>query len=408
MGAALDYVDYLRANAERERYRALVFKSNEGKFKQRMYKNHERIKEQLINIDELTETDIYISLNTFVKHRRLTENICQLENLYIDLDCYKMGLSKEAALYFLKQDHFNRTIPRPNRIIDSGKGLYLIWSIRPVPIKALPLWSALERYFYEVLKDLGADAKCLDATRFLRVPGSINSSNGNLVHVLNEYDYNYRYEIGEIKKEYLKIIQDNKNKYAKRNKTVNKTLRFYNAYTLNLARIDDLKKLCELRGYDLEGYRENILFLYRYWTCIVEEDSEKALDDVIELNKSFNKPLKTVEVINHTKSAETHYKAHKYNYSNSKLIEMLDITHEEEKNLNTIISKKEKYRRNNEKRKILRRDEKGMTPKQKEISNLIKNIKDLKEIGMTQHNISKELKVSIRTVKTYWIKNTYM
>ena len=75
----------------------------------------------------------------------------------------------------LESNYFNKIIPATNYIIDSGRGLALLWNINKVPSQALPLWKAIQEYLYHQLKEFGADRQALDATRVLRVPGSINS-----------------------------------------------------------------------------------------------------------------------------------------------------------------------------------------------------------------------------------------
>ena len=47
----------------------------------------------------------------------------------------------------LYENYFGKHIPIPNLIIDSGRGLYLIWLIKKVSSIALPLWKAVEEYF---------------------------------------------------------------------------------------------------------------------------------------------------------------------------------------------------------------------------------------------------------------------
>lgn len=111
--------------------------------------------------------------------------------MYIDLDCYKLGLSKDAVLYFLEKDFFNIKIPNPNLIIDSGQGMYLIWTIEIAPHKALSLWAAIQKYFHLQLKDFGADSLALDPTRILRVVGSTNSKSNSMVHIIKKYEYIY-------------------------------------------------------------------------------------------------------------------------------------------------------------------------------------------------------------------------
>ena len=62
-----------------------------------------------------------------------------------------------------------------------------------------------------------------------------------------------------------------------------------------------------------------------------------------------------------TQSAERAYlsKNKEYKYRHSTLIEMLDISEEEQLKMETIISTKIKYRKNNEKRRAKRRLRKG-------------------------------------------------
>ena len=56
---------------------------------------------------------------------------------------------------------------------------------------ALPLWRAVEEYFYKELKKFGVDRQALDATRILRVSGSINSKINTEVKIIDKYDCVY-------------------------------------------------------------------------------------------------------------------------------------------------------------------------------------------------------------------------
>ena len=94
-------------------------------------------------------------------------------------------------------------------------------------------------------------------------------------------------------------------------------------------------------------------FLYRYYLCYFYEDEQKALEDVLELNKEFIQPLSEKEVIRATRSAEKCYldKNKEYKYKNDTLIELLEITEIEETYMTTIISKMEYKRRHREREK---------------------------------------------------------
>lgn len=350
---------------------------------------------------ELKETDlagenIYITLNTFYKPCRRLECIKELNGVYIDLDYYKTKYTKDQIIMNLEENYFNKIIPATNYILDSGRGLALIWLINKVPSKALPLWKAVQEYLYSQLKEFGADRQALDATRILRVPGSINSKSKTVVSIIDEYDYIY--DLREIQREYLPELKPTEKKKG-RPKKINY---IYRERSLYYARIQDITKLCELREYDLRGHREIILFLYRYYLCSFTEDVQKALGDVLELNSMFIYPLKENEVIRATRSAEKCYldKNKEYKYKNDTLIELLEITEYEETKMSTIISKNEYKRRNNEYNKKKYQEklrEEGKLPKKEEVKVRREKIKDLLAEGLSQKEIYSLLKISKRT-----------
>lgn len=333
-----------------------IAKKENGRFRQYHYKP-EALAEHL---SEWLGEDVYYSQNTFYKCQRRIENIRQLRSLYIDLDVYNMGLKPDNVLYYLENDFYRKSIPEPNAVIHSGRGLVLIWLIEPVPYKALPLWNAVQNYLLEQLKGVGGDPKATDAARVFRIAGSRNSKNGAEVHV--EYRHDYRYTLRDIQFDYLPDLTPPKNKPEKKPGRRKKVVQLYNIYSLNHARILDITKLVELRDYEVTGYRELICFLYRYWMCCFCNDTEEAYRQTVELNSTFVEPLPERELRSATKSAEKAYEAKNnkeanaeairmgypgagYNISNAKLIRWLDITPEEMVHLRTIINPAEKRRR---------------------------------------------------------------
>ena len=308
----VEYIDKVHRNSKGWITRSCI---DENGYNQWHYKYLE-LKET-----DLTGENIYITLNTFYKPCRRLECIKELNCVYIDLDYYKIKYTREQIIMNLEENYFNKIIPTTNYILDSGRGLALIWLINKVPSNALPLWKAVQEYLYNQLKEFGADRQALDATRILRVPGSINSKSKTVVSIIDEYDYIY--DLREIQKEFLPELKP-KEKKKGRPKKINYV---YRERSLYYARIQDITKLCELREYDLRGHREIILFLYRYYLCSFTEDVQKALGDVLELNGMFTYPLKENDVIRATRSAEKCYldKNKEYKYKNDTLIELLEI-----------------------------------------------------------------------------------
>ena len=350
---------------------------------------------------------MYITLNTFYKTYRRIECIKELNALFIDLDTYKTGFTKEQILMNLNKNYFKQSMLIPNFIIDSGRGLYLIWLIKKVPSMALPLWKAVEEYFYKTLKEFGADRQALDATRILRIPGSFNSKTHTEVKIIDNYDY--LYELREIQNEYMPELSE---KAPKRRGRPKKVSFIYRERSLYYTRLQDLIKLCELREYHLKGHREFILFLYRYYLCYFTEDTEKSLNDTIELNNMFKQPLREQEVIRATKSAEKVYlsKNKDYKYKNETLINLLQISDDEQREMKTIISKEEykrrkqirdreyqnsKYDSKNAKVKYKNKlKQNGKITKEEEISLRRVRIKDLLGKGLKQKGICTQLNIS--------------
>ncbi|MCS6108986.1 DNA-binding response regulator, partial [Clostridium botulinum] len=172
-------------------------------------------------------------------------------------------------------------------------------------------------------------------------------------------------------------------------------------------------KLCELRNYDLKGKRELILFLYRYWLCYFTEDTQKALEDTLELNNQFILPLSETEVIRATRSAETVFlsKDKKYKYKNQTLIDLLEIIEFEEPYMKTIISDKEYKRRKRIRNNISYQEQlkaNGKLSKKEELEQIRAKIKSLRAKGFKNKDICNELDLAESTLKrhiTYMKRN---
>ena len=350
--------------------------------------------------------DVYISQNTFNNKSRRLIHLKELKALYIDIDCYKMNLSKEAVKYFMENDLYGQ-IPVPNMLIDSGRGLYYIIFLENTMAEELPKWQLVEKYLYEKLKDLGADNKALDATRVLRVTGTVNSKNNSIVKVIDTYDY--QYTLDEIIENYIpEIVEDRKEKQkpkgVRKKGRKKKFVSLFTLYKLYYTRFKDIKKLVEIRNYEMTGYREVTLFLLRYFMNVYHGDDDLVMEEILEINNSFTEPLEKDEVFKATLSGATRATENVYKYSNDKLIKLLDITPLEQKQMATIISKTEKYYRNNKNRRNNRRNEEGLTNKEAERIKNEKDILELKRKKYTLKQISKELNLSISYVKKISMK----
>jgi len=361
--------------------------------------------------------NVYISQSSFKFPKRTVLSLHRLNTLFVDLDYHHVrdlaGLSKEQIVWMLEEEFFKYIIPTPNLILSTGEGLALIWVLEPESIQSLPLWQTVENYLINKLIICGADPVACDAARVIRVAGTKNSDNGAFASIIRTYDLSHRYVLKEIQQEYLPSLTTRKERELKMpRKSLNMVFQLFTIRNLHYKRIGDLITLQAARtisGDSCVHYREKMCFLFRYWMCCYYGDPEDSLKDTRQFNKRFIEPLTENEVIKATASAEKgwqewlqnfdsdgnlvvkadgNYKFTGYNYTNWKLIKMLNITSEEQRKMDTIISKKEKYRRNNERRTPRFN---GMTPKQKQIKERLAIIEQMINNGKRPTEIVKAL-----------------
>lgn len=401
------YIQVMQIGADKQ---VTIYNTNRKKFK---------------NIFEIIEgeTDTFIAPNTMYKPSRKVGNIRQFRALYIDID----GVEGDqiGTTYRILELADQGIIPKPSMACDSGRGVHLYWRIKNAPYGALYTWQELEDYLYRKLKPFGADIKATDAARLLRIPNTINSKNNQKCRVLyvdeelqySMYDLREKYLHYKNKTQQLEFIQTKK---STSNKVI--TNNFFNSYSLHITRAEDLLRLCKLRNYDLYHHRNMVLHCFAYWKGIYTRDIEQLTIEVIELNNSFNEPLKKAEVraimrcipkaiqkfINYEQGVRSgeNRRATKgmndkegYWYKNETLIDSLDISSDEQTQLKTIIGVEEKYRRNNKKRYDNRRNENGLTPKQQQLKDLSNKVIELKGKGLNNSEIAENLNIDRAKVR---------
>lgn len=386
----------------------------------------------------------YLSLNSFKSPKKTISNLYSLNALWSDIDFYKIPKYEDKTyaemISIVSKNKLIKKIP-PSLWIYSGNGIYPIWLIKDAYAKAcLPLWNKLMQEIHLELQQYGADSSAVEASHVLRLAGSNNSKTNCTSKIVKDiFNFNpKRYSLNELselilpkfeytKEEWNKIKSKKKKTKKERRACEIKTL--FNIHTLNYNRMQDLFTLVEIRKGQCDGYREIIIFLYRYWANCFHKNSETALAEVFELNSMFTNPLSQNEVIKATKSAETAAEIWEnklneylsleekpsivaffkntgcYIYSNKKLIKLLNITQEEMKHLLTIINTKEKNRRNKEYRREYKRqehrNENGITYREQAKFDKIKLIVELLNQGYKQIEIADKLSITKGTVSKY-------
>lgn len=223
--------------------------------------------------------DTWLSQAEFIKPNRRVVNLARIGLLFADLDTYRepwaAGRSPEqlaaAVLYRCQEEG----IPAPSLLVYSGRGLQAKWLLDgTLPRAALPRWNACQRHLIDRLAGLGADPAAKDASRVLRLVNTVNSKSGEVcrvVHVQHGPDGEpLRYGFEYLAETLLPVARwdieaDRKARADRRQlkllpggKTGN--LRGFSGRQLAWDRLEDLRRLADIRGGVNDGQRMTHLF----------------------------------------------------------------------------------------------------------------------------------------------------
>lgn len=330
--------------------------------------------------------DTWLSQAEFMRPNRRVVNLLRIGLLFADLDTYKMpwaqGRKPEelaaAITYFCQSEG----IPQPSIMVYSGRGIQAKWLLeRPVPRQALPRWNACQTHLINKLAELGADPGAKDASRVLRLVNTVNSKSGavcRVVHVLEEGGLPIRYNFEYLAEMLLPVARwDIEKQKAERQQArltvVNGgkvgNLRTFSGRQLAWDRLEDLRKLGQLRGGINEGermrhlfWRLNFLLLSGATNSAQMYHEAAALFSELDTRWSYrSKELMTL--YSKAKSYEAGERvefggksfAPLYTPKNDTLINLFQISQQEQEQLKTIISTDEAQKRRRERDRL--RDE---------------------------------------------------
>lgn len=319
--------------------------------------------------------DTWISQAEFTSPNRRVVNLARIGLLFADLDTYRMdwaqGRSPEqladSVLYHCHQEG----IPTPSMLIFSGRGIQAKWLLDSMlPRNALPRWNACQRYLIDRLKPAGADVSAKDASRVLRLVETVNSKSNEIcrvVHVENGADgqpvrYNFEYlaemllPVARWDIEKQKEQRDER-KERKQLKLIDggksDNLRGFSGRQLAWHRLEDLRTLMSLRGGVAEGdrmlhlhWQTNFLLLSGATNSRLMYHEAATLARAIDDGWGYNcKELMTLyskakqfEAGEKISFGGKEYPA-LYTPRNDTLINLFEITDDEQRELRTIISK---------------------------------------------------------------------
>lgn len=358
--------------------------------------------------------DTWLTQAEFIRPNRRVVNLARLGLLFADLDTYRTPWAKgrtpeqlaASVLYHCAQEG----IPTPSMLIFSGRGIQAKWLLDgTIPRQALPRWNACQKYLIDRLRPVGADVAAKDASRVLRLVETVNSKSGEIcrvVHVENGPDgqpvrYSFEYLAEMLLPVARWTIEQQRQERAERRQLK----------LLSGAKTDNL------RGGVSEGERMQHLFWRLNFLLLsgATHSSQmyyeaKALAGELAPTWAYrDKELMTLY-----SKAKAYEKGEKISFAgrefaplytpkNDTLINLFQITDDEQRELKTIISKGMAAERHKD-READRRRAAGAVDRETYLEaakTKQAQAQELREQGMTQKQIAEKMGVGLRSVKRY-------
>ena len=357
-----------------------------------------RLDHMTLRLSEVVDQpDTYISQASFTSPNRRIANLARIGLMWVDLDFYNIPSLIDTPIEHVAQQVIqacdDRQLPPPSVIISSGRGMYAKWFLdAPLPARALPRWQLVQNTMCDRLLDFGADKNARDASRVLRIVGSVHKETGRPVSVVWENTFPTHggelqngivcYSFDMLANDLLPLTRgqltelratreiENAARAARKTQTGQtltlvrntKGLRRFIPSQLAWDRYQDIMKLAELRGWEQGapiGQRDLTVYLSSALMAQAVVVPQLPLE-IAAIAKKFAPDWTNVEIQNCVSSVlsraaaagrgeKLEYKGKqvdpRYIFKNETLLTLLEITPEEETQLTTIIGKREARRR---------------------------------------------------------------
>jgi hypothetical protein len=332
--------------------------------------------------------DTWLSQAEFTVPNRRVVNLLRIGLLFADLDTYRLpwaqGRTPEQLAAAVLHHCAEEGLPAPSILVYSGRGIQAKWLLDgTIPRAALPRWNACQRYLIDRLAAVGADPIAKDASRVLRLVNTVNTKSGNVcrvVHVNNGPDGEpVRYAFDYMAEMLLPVarwtIEQQRRDRAERRQLKllpggkSDNLRGFSGRQLAWDRLEDLRKLAELRGGVQEGERMQHLFWRLNFLLLSGATNSglmyhEAAALAAELDPAWS--YRSKELMTLYAKAKAYEAGEKvslggkefaplYTPRNDTLISLFRITDDEQRQLKTVISADMARERDRERHKARRR-----------------------------------------------------
>lgn len=163
-------------------------------------------------IDRGEGTNFYFSMNAFRARRRI-EDLASIGSVFADIDYREIprwaSASPDVVLVAILTTLTDEKMPPPSLVLDTGRGLCVVWLHEQLPPAALQRWNRVQDRVCDVLAEYGADRRAKDAARVFRVAGSTHSGADTerryvrLLWIQGQYCSPYRFAFDDLANEML-------------------------------------------------------------------------------------------------------------------------------------------------------------------------------------------------------------
>ena len=330
--------------------------------------------------------DAYLSQNGFIGRNRRITSVRALTSCWLDVDYYNVptlaNLDPDTVLARIQTEH--PWLPKPTAAFNSGRGIYLDW-IFPTPLTRdqLPAWQAVQDAITGAFAEYGADWAARDASRVLRIVGTVNSKSDRIVQPIAigpaiEFE-RFRCAVMDGIAEARRNAKSpdptdstNPTENTRRQASEAQRAQSIKPYDLAMARMNDYRTLAQLRGTPrLTDCRHRMLYAYAISCAWFASDPRAFIAEVEGFARDhFANPRKYIASRVGTILERFEHRhmpriwngkqvANRYRIRNDTIIRMLDITPSEMEHMQTLINHDERQRRREERRRAAGMQDRG-------------------------------------------------
>lgn len=286
--------------------------------------------------EELIDQEVeesYFSINSFWQKKKRSEDVRHLNAFALDYDFYKISKYRELTPQQMYIRHIRASLPfPPSYVVDSGRGLYVLYLFHHTSYKLTRLYQAVYKQFLYTQKRYGMDAKAMNLTQVIRIPGTFNAKSASPVTIIERNDTDYTlFDLAHILDFTLDEVHAFRQDRKKNEKAADKKPDYSKRRKTTRLFLDDLKKIIYSRNRKniKEGYREYLIYLARERMMWAGYSEDRILKKARSLNSLFLDPLYDSEVVNRCRPSKIWWNCTSIN----KVIDALEIERSLQKQL---------------------------------------------------------------------------